>query len=56
MGLLLGYVRVSTTDQHGQAQYDVLLEAGVPEERIHFDQLSGAKAAKDRAGLGALLA
>jgi DNA invertase Pin-like site-specific DNA recombinase len=56
MGLLLGYVRVSTTDQGGQAQFDALREAGVPEEHIYFDQLSGAKAAKDRPGLTALLA
>lgn len=55
MGLLLGYVRVSTTDQHGQMQFDALLEAGVPEEQIYFDQLSGAKAAKERPGLTALL-
>lgn len=55
MGLLLGYVRVSTTDQHGQMQFDALMEAGVPEEQIYFDQLSGAKAAKDRPGLTALL-
>jgi DNA invertase Pin-like site-specific DNA recombinase len=55
MGLLLGYVRVSTTDQHGQMQFDALVEAGVPEEHIYFDQLSGAKAAKERPGLTALL-
>jgi DNA invertase Pin-like site-specific DNA recombinase len=55
MGLLLGYVRVSTTDQRGQMQFDALLEAGVPEEQIYFDQLSGAKAAKKRPGLSALL-
>ncbi|MDQ0769542.1 DNA invertase Pin-like site-specific DNA recombinase [Pseudarthrobacter defluvii] len=56
MGLLLGYVRVSTTDQHGAAQRDALLEAGVEEKYIYFDQLSGAKAAKERPGLSALLA
>ncbi|WP_230854558.1 recombinase family protein [Arthrobacter terrae] len=55
MGLLLGYVRVSTTDQHGRMQFDALIEAGVPEEQIYFDQLSGAKAAKERPGLTALL-
>lgn len=54
-GLLLGYVRVSTTDQHGQMQFDALIEAGVPEEHIYFDQLSGAKAAKERPGLTALM-
>lgn len=56
MGLLLGYVRVSTTDRHGAAQRDALLEAGVEEKYIYFDQLSGAKAAKERPGLSALLA
>ncbi|MBE4720502.1 recombinase family protein [Pseudarthrobacter sp. AB1] len=56
MGLLLGYIRVSTTDQHGLAQRDALLAAGVSEEYIYFDQLSGAKAAKERPGLTALLA
>lgn len=55
MGLLLGYVRVSTTDQRGQMQFDALIEAGVPEEQVYFDQLSGAKAAKERPGLSALL-
>ncbi|MHA7297718.1 recombinase family protein [Pseudarthrobacter sp. MDT3-1] len=55
MGLLLGYVRVSTTDQHGQMQFDALTAAGVPEEQIYFDRLSGAKAAKERPGLSALL-
>jgi DNA invertase Pin-like site-specific DNA recombinase len=56
MGLLLGYVRTSTTDQHGKAQFDALIEAGVPEERIYFDQLSGAKAARERPALAKLLA
>lgn len=55
MGLLLGYVRVSTTDQRRQMQFDALIEAGVPEEHIYFDHLSGAKAAKERPGLSALL-
>lgn len=55
MGLLLGYVRTSTTDQHGQMQFDALLEAGVKEEHIYFDQLSGAKAARDRPALSKLL-
>jgi DNA invertase Pin-like site-specific DNA recombinase len=56
MGLVLGYVRVSTTNQHGAARWDALLEAGVEEKYIYFDQLSGAKAAKERPGLSALLA
>ncbi|NKR17174.1 hypothetical protein A5N17_06840 [Arthrobacter sp. D2] len=36
-------------------QFDALIEAGVPEEHIYFDQLSGAKAAKERPGLTALM-
>jgi DNA invertase Pin-like site-specific DNA recombinase len=56
MGLVLGYVRTSTTDQHGKMQFDALIEAGVPEERIYFDQFSGAKAARERPALSKLLA
>ncbi|MEW1823535.1 recombinase family protein [Arthrobacter sp. NPDC080031] len=56
MGLLLGYVRTSTTDQHGQMQFDALIEAGVKEEHIYFDQLSGAKSARERPALSKLLA
>ena len=55
MGLLLGYVRTSTTDQHGQMQFDALTEAGVKEERIYFDQLSGSKSARERPALTKLL-
>lgn len=56
MGLVLGYVRTSTTDQHGKVQFEALIEAGVPEEHIYFDQLSGAKAARERPALSKLLA
>ncbi len=56
MGLTLGYVRTSTTDQHGKIQFEAIKAVGVPEERIWFDQLSGAKAAKERPGLTELLA
>ncbi|WP_209729354.1 recombinase family protein [Arthrobacter sp. CAN_C5] len=55
MGLLLGYVRTSTTDQHGRMQFDALIEAGVPEKRIWFDQLSGAKASRERPAMVKLL-
>ena len=55
MGLLLGYVRTSTTDQHGQMQFDALIEAGVKEEHIYFDQLSGTKSARERPALSKLL-
>jgi hypothetical protein len=56
MRLVLGYGRTSTTDQHGKMQFEALIEAGVPEEHIYFDQLSGAKAARDRPALTKLLA
>lgn len=55
MGLLLGYARTSTTDQHGQMQFDALIEAGVKEEHIYFDQLSGTKSARARPALSKLL-
>ncbi|HEX9088880.1 MAG TPA: recombinase family protein [Arthrobacter sp.] len=55
MGLLLGYVRTSTTDQHGQMQFDALTDAGVKEEHIYFDQLSGAMSARERPALSKLL-
>ena len=53
-GTLLGYCRVSTTDQHLDAQTDALLAAGVDLSSIWEDKLSGARA--DRPGLNALLA
>lgn len=55
MGLLLGYARTSTTDQRGDIQFDTLLEAGVKEEHIYFDQLSGSKSARERPALQKLL-
>jgi len=50
----LGYTRVSTIDQHLDAQTDALLAAGVDLSSIWEDKLSGARA--DRPGLNALLA
>lgn len=52
MSTHIGYVRVSTTDQHLDAQYDALTAAGVT--RFYEDRMSGA--VDDRPGLTALLA
>ncbi|QFZ17566.1 recombinase family protein [Saccharothrix syringae] len=50
---VLGYARVSTTSQVLDRQIDALVAAGVPEDRIYTDKISGAK--DDRPGLAALL-
>jgi DNA invertase Pin-like site-specific DNA recombinase len=52
----LGYARVSTTDQDAKMQIAALIEAGVAEEKIFIDRLSGATTAKERPGMAALLA
>lgn len=54
MGRLLGYARVSTTDQDVALQIHALGQAGVLEENLFSDVLTGARA--DRPGLAALLA
>lgn len=41
---LIGYARVSMADQNPQLQMDALLAAGVPKDRIYFDQASGSGA------------
>ena len=51
--LQLGYARVSTDPQSLDQQIDALVAAGVPEDRIYTDKMSGAKS--DRPGLARLL-
>ena len=51
--LQLGYARVSTDPQSLDQQIDALLAAGVPEDRIYSDKMSGVKS--DRPGLERLL-
>lgn len=52
-GLLIGYARVSTTDQSLDAQIAALVKAGVHPDRIHTDKASGV--GKKRPGLALLM-
>jgi len=54
MATILGYARVSTTGQDLDAQLRALADAGVNEDRVYTDKLSGA-ANIARPGLAALL-
>ncbi|QBI70900.1 recombinase family protein (plasmid) [Mycobacterium avium subsp. hominissuis] len=54
MAVILGYARVSSTGQDLDAQLAALAAAGVDDERVYTDKLSGA-ANTDRPGLAALL-
>lgn len=54
-GVLLGYARVSTTGQSLDAQIDALADAGVDDERIYRDKLSGASRRSARPGFAAVL-
>jgi Site-specific recombinases, DNA invertase Pin homologs len=40
-GLLVGYARVSTTDQNPDSQIDALIKEGVEEKHIYLDRVSG---------------
>jgi DNA invertase Pin-like site-specific DNA recombinase len=51
--MLIGYMRVSTTDQSTDLQRDALLVAGVKERDIYLDKASGKR--DDRPGLEACL-
>ena len=54
MGRLLGYARISTIDQDLALQVDALRDAGVSEENLFTDTVTGARA--DRPGISALMA
>ena len=41
---LIGYARVSTADQNPDLQIDALVAAGVPRDKIYYDQASGSNA------------
>lgn len=51
--MLIGYARVSTTDQNLDLQLDALNKAGC--EKIFTDTLSGGRVTQDRPGLDAAL-
>lgn len=55
-GTLLGYARVSTGHQSNDAQVDALTAAGVDQNRLYVDKLTGTSRREERAGLSALLA
>lgn len=49
--MLLGYARVSTSDQNPDHQVDALRRAGVEERHTHVDVASGAKASRPKLDL-----
>lgn len=51
----LGYARISTTDQDASMQIEALISVGVDPKRIFTDELSGAREAKERPGMKALM-
>lgn len=51
----LGYARISTHDQNAHMQVRAIVEAGVAEARIFIDEISGAKAARERPQMTKLL-
>ncbi|MCG8656771.1 recombinase family protein [Yimella sp. NH-Cas1] len=53
--MIFGYTRTSTRDkQTDDLQRRALVDAGVPEAQIYFDQVSGSKATSSRPGWSAL--
>lgn len=46
MGRLMGYAKVSTSDQDVSLQLDALRDAGCGNEQIYLDRVSGARAAR----------
>lgn len=54
-GVQLGYARVSTSHQSLDQQLDALAAAGVEEDHIYSDKLSGSSTREQRPGLAALL-
>ena len=46
--MLIGYARVSTTDQNSDLQIDALLKAGVDRRHIFEDRMSGMRADRPR--------
>lgn len=51
----LGYARISTSDQNAAMQIEALIAAGVAEDKIFVDEMSGAKAARERSQMAKLL-
>lgn len=51
----LGYARISTGDQNASIQVEALLDAGVAEDKIFVDEMSGAKSARERPQMARLL-
>lgn len=54
--MLIGYGRVSTSDQNPSHQIDALRRAGVAADDIHIDTASGAKASRPKLDLALKLA
>jgi DNA invertase Pin-like site-specific DNA recombinase len=54
-GVQLGYARVSTGHQSLDQQLDVLTAAGVEQNRVYTDKLTGTSTREQRPGLAALL-
>jgi hypothetical protein len=52
---LLGYTRVSTSNQDAQLQLDALLAVGVQKRDVFADVISGSKTAMERSGMKKLL-